>query len=162
MVTQVNSSGTGNAGNLKIETGELIIRGGAQISSGTFGNGNGGNLTIHAEESVVLKDVSTNGRLNILATQVNSLGTGNAGDLTIETARLILQDGAFVSSATFGKGNGGNLHIRATESVELMGLNSFGFGSQLVTGIRPQAIGDAGNISIETGQLLLNDGAGIV
>ncbi len=60
-----------------------------------------------------------------------------------------------------GQGNAGNLTVRATESVILSGLDDYGFGSSLQTIVGSEAIGDAGNLTIETAQLTLNDDASI-
>ena len=160
-LTRINEGGAGDAGNLIIETGRLILRDGALITSSIVGQGNGGRLTIRAAESVELSGLNPNGVSSRLVTQVNQEATGNAGDLTIETGRLILRDGAFISSSTSGEGNGGALTIRATESVELSGAERDEDPSRLRSRVNGGATGNAGNLTIETGRLILRDGAAI-
>lgn len=53
-------------------------------------------------------------------------GASAAGDLTIETGKLIVQGGAQVAAGTFNKGPGGTLTVRASDSVELSGTSADG------------------------------------
>ena len=149
----------GNAGNLNVETGQLTLNDGAIISTSTFGQGNGGALIVRATESVTLSGLRGDGFGSSVETVVREGAIGDAGNLTIETAQLTLNDGAVISSSTLGQGKAGDLNIRATESVTLSGLRGDGFGSSVGTIVGEGAIGDAGNLTIETSQLNLNDGA---
>lgn len=168
--SRVLQEGVGNAGDIILETGKLVLDDGAFISSASEGQGNGGNVTIRASEEVVLKGKSRfvlfnflDGFPSSLSTSVGSQNeetTGNAGDIIIETQRLILDDGASIFSGTSSEGNGGNLIIRTSQEVVLKGGNSlFETPSRLRTSVGPQATGNAGDISIETGNLILEDGA---
>ncbi|MCT7985240.1 S-layer family protein [Laspinema sp. A4] len=150
---------TGDAGNLTLETAQLTLNDGAVIGSLVFGQGNAGNVSIRASKSVTLSGLDGNGGSSILQTQVGEDATGNAGNLTLETAQLTLNDGAYIASASFGQGNAGDVSIRATESVTLSGLDGNRWGSNLRTDVGSGAIGDAGNLTLETAQLTLNDGA---
>ncbi len=129
------------------------------IESSTFGEGNAGDLSIDASESITLSGLDPLGNFSFIKTEVGSAAIGNAGNLTVETGRLTFTDGGLISASTLGQGNAGNLTIRATESVELSGLDSNGIGSILRTQVFPRAIGDAGNLTVETGRLTLTDGA---
>ncbi len=113
----VDTSGAGDAGTLKINTGRLIIRDGAQLGSGTSGSGYGGNTIVNARESVEII-----GQGPVGASSLNSnanYANGDAGNLTIDTEKLIVRDGANVSVNTFqsrnffrpSTGAAGNLQI---------------------------------------------------
>jgi filamentous hemagglutinin family protein len=145
----------GNAGNLTLNTQRLRVHDGAQISASTFGNGNGGNLTITATD-VELVGTSANGQIgSALGARVELGATGNGGSLTIDTQNLRVQDGAFISTATFGNGNGGDLTITAMD-IELLG------NSRLFATVAPGAQGNAGNLTIDTQNLQVRDGAQIL
>jgi filamentous hemagglutinin family protein len=159
LTTEVRSGGIGNAGNLTIETGQLLLRDGTTVSSDTFGRGNSGNVTIRASEAVELSGLNAGGEGSFLTTQVAPRAVGNAGDLTIETERLRIWDGAVIAPSTFGRGNGGNLTIRASEAIELGGSDGQEFASLLTTQVAPTGVGNAGNLTIETRQVQLQDGA---
>ena len=153
--------GAGAAGNLTITTGRLLISDRAQVSAGTFSSGNGGNLTVNASESVQVIGTSANGRaVSNLSVQANSNAAGKAGDLSITTGRLLISGGAQVSAGTLGAGNGGNLTINASESVQVMGTSADGeVSSNLSTQANRNATGDAGDLIITTGRLLILGGA---
>ena len=161
------AEGAGDAGDLTIDTKQLIVRDGAQVFNGTDSQGDGGTLKITASESVEVVGVSANGQFaSALGTRaggtanVGAVGTGNAGDLRIDTGRLLVRDGALVSASTFGEGKGGSLQITASDSVEVIGESADGrFGSALST--ETEGSGDAGNLRIDTGYLLVRDGAQI-
>ncbi len=107
---------------------------------------------------------------SFLSSGVNSLSLSgnpfrpraNGGDITIDTGWLILADGARISAETQGIGNAGNLSIRASEGVQLRGVDNEGQGSSLLTTVSQSAIGDAGAITIETDRLMVADGASIL
>jgi filamentous hemagglutinin family protein len=166
--------GVKKAGNLTITTGQLQVLNGGQVSASTSGIGQGGALSVYASDTTL----SGGGSLSARAT-----GAGNAGSLTVNTKQLAVGGGAEISTATTsGQGgdikleslkslkvsNGGqvsastetgragslnvNANENAAESVQLSGQDS---------GLRAQATagGDAGSLTINTRQLLVEDGA---
>ncbi|MBW4547992.1 MAG: S-layer family protein [Symplocastrum torsivum CPER-KK1] len=150
--------GTGRAGNAEIRTRQLLISGGAQVGAGTFGSGNGGNLIVNASDSVQVIGTSTDGRASSgLYTQTEPGSTGMAGNLEITTGQLLLLDGAQVSASTLGSGNGGNLIVNASDSVQVIGTSANGIPSGLFNDTPGK--GNAGNVEITTRQLLVFDGA---
>ncbi len=160
LFAQSERAATGDGGNLKIGTGRLLVDNGAQVSVGTLGEGNSGNLEITAD-TLEVSGTSTDGK-DSSSLYSQSEGSGNAGDLKIDTGRLIVRDGAVVSSSTFGKGKGGNLEITATNSVEVTGRSTDGLiGSGLFAQSVRTASGNAGDLKINTGRLQVRDGARI-
>ena len=154
------TAGAGDAGDLTITTGKLIVRDGAFISSSTFGEHPAGNLTVTASESVKLMGtrLDPDGFVRSSGLFTETQGTGNAGNLRIETPKLIVQDGANVNANTFSGGQAGDLTIISSESVELSGIKD-----EQISGVFASTlgIGDAGNLKIETGKLTVRDGAQI-
>jgi filamentous hemagglutinin family protein len=152
---------TGDAGDLTIKTNTLLVKDGAVIGTSTFGAGKGGNLTVHAQD-VQLIGTSADGQLPtglFASAQRNS--TGDAGDLTIKTNTLLVKDGAQVSASTFGAGKGGNLTVDA-QDVQIIGTNAdIQFPSGLFTSAQRNSTGDAGDLTIKTNTLLVQDGAAI-
>ncbi|MFB2978227.1 filamentous hemagglutinin N-terminal domain-containing protein [Microseira sp. BLCC-F43] len=158
--TSVRPKATGTGGNLTIETGQLIVRGGARVSADTSGAGTAGRLTVSARDLVEVMGTSADGRLRSgLSTQVSPGATGAGGNLTIETGRLIIRDGALVSTNTLGAGQGGNLTVMARESVQLIGS---GLTSGLTSSVSQGATAAGGNLTVETGRLILTGRAGVV
>ncbi|WP_424100119.1 filamentous hemagglutinin N-terminal domain-containing protein [Moorena producens] len=158
---QANPNSTGDAGDLKINTQQLLVEDGAQVSVSTFGKGDPGSLTINASESVQIIGVSADANFpsGIFALALED-STGDGGDLIINTQSLLVEDGAQLSSSTFAQGDGGNLIINAKESVQIIGVSPDG---KFPTGIFAQTVGDstgdAGDLKINTQSLLLKDGA---
>ena len=151
--------GVGDAGNLTITTRRLSSQKGARVSTSTSSRseGQGGNLTVTATDSVEVIGVGSG-----LFTQ--TFGVGDAGDSTINTRRLSVQDGAQVLTASRGQGKGGNLFVAASDLVELQGtgissINGQQFPSALFT--QTENVGDAGNLTINTRQLIVGNGAQI-
>lgn len=161
-------------GNLRIETKRLTIRDGAGIGAATFGAAQGGTLTVEASELVELIGTSADGR-ELSSLNAQSQGQGAAGDIEIDTRRLVVRDGGLVSTATEEAGRAGRLAVRASESVEVSGTSADGqFPSSLRSDASfdsapssflppPQSdvLGQAGDLTIETGRLIVRDGAEI-
>ncbi|OUL29761.1 hypothetical protein BV378_05070 [Nostoc sp. RF31YmG] len=155
--TGVEPGATGAGGNLNLETRQLIVRDGAQIGSGTFSVASAGNLTVKASDSVELMGTGSG-----LFTSVEPRATGAGGNLTLETGKLTVRDGAQIQAGTFGSGSAGNLTLKAADSVEVIGTTSDGnYSSSLFTSVEPGATGAGGNLTLETGKLTVRDGAQI-
>ena len=151
------SINTGDGGKVEINTGNLILREGAQISAITFSQGNAGNVLLNAFESVQILGVDQNGRFPS-ALVVQTRGVGKGGTLEINTKKLTLEDGAQVTATTFSQGNAGNVIVNASKSVEILGSSQNGrFTSTLAA--RTRGTGNGGKIEINTGKLILQDGA---
>ena len=162
-----DSQGNGKAGNILIETKNLIVRDGGEILLSTFGQSKAGNLKIVATESVQLLRTPVDNRF-ATGLFVQSRGGGDAGNLEIDTKRLIVEDGAFISSSaskfnpfteieiTNFSSRAGDLTIRATELVEVKGTS--GTFSSNINSIS-EGTANAGKLSIETENLIVQDGA---
>ena len=121
--TDVDLGATGDGGDLIINTQNLLITDGAQVTSGTFGLGDAGNLQVTASDIQVVGGAE-NGQPSGLFTQADVGNTGNGGDLNIETNSLLVEEGAVITTTTFGLGNAGNLKVKASE-IEIIGTPKF-------------------------------------
>lgn len=162
------AGGVIDGGDVTITSKKLIVRDGAQVLNYTIGKGAAGNLIVNASESVELI-----GNVNNFPSALSSVTTssGRAGNITINTGRLVIQDGALASVQSSGQlqstsrqftpaiGKGGNLNVNASESVKLIGTSATGFPSSLLA--LTQGSADAGKLTIATRQLIIQDGAAV-
>ena len=157
--TDVDFAATGNGGKIQIDAKKLIVTDGGQIGSGTFGRGDGGVVEVEAE-NIELKSGGDFGPSGLFTTA--EFGTGNGGEIFVKTGRLLVTEGARISSQTFSDGDAGNLNIKAKD-IQIIGTfaTTFGeFSSSLSTSsFSPAANG--GNIKVETDTLKLIDGGQI-
>lgn len=159
----IDTSGE-RGGEIQIQGQNIVVVGGSQVASSTFGEESGGTTIIEASESIELIGTSLDGFPSGLGNQVD---IGEGGDLSIKTKRLIIRDGAIIDNSTFDTGNSGNIDIQATESVEIIGTNLEGtFPSGIFAQVASENFasddaGNAGNININTEQLIIKDGAQI-
>ena len=158
---------------IEIETEKFQMEEDSFISASTFGEGRGGLLEINATESVSILGGGLRELEEIISalldgtitsqnpiTQNNifavSYGLGDAGDLEINTKRLILRDGVFLATFTLGQGNGGIININASELVEVeqshIGSDSLSLAME---------VGNAGNVNISTKRLLVEEGGSV-
>ena len=173
---------TGNGGSIALDTSELLMRDGAQITTSTLGTGFSGSISINAKQ-IILSD--TRPALPSLSTLASSVGTrtgissatvsaGTAGDINIRTNTLRILDGSSIQSNSISNffsndsisssisqvGAGGNLSIDASDWIEIQGISRDGlFPSDLNSATNSSS--RAGNINISTGRLMVRDGAQI-
>lgn len=149
--------GSGKAGDIVIDTGRFIARDGSFVLNSTIGSGDGGNLILNARNSVEVNSAGL-----ITATRARSIG--DAGNLTINTQNLLLQDRGIVTTSTTGFGNGGTLTVNASESVELIGGDTYrvlGVRSNTVLTTASIGAGDTGDLIVNTRRLTMRDGGAI-
>lgn len=155
VVNGVDEEAVGQAGNVTIETATLQVEDGASLGVVVLGEGRTGNVTIRA--SNVELDGGNDGVFGGVLALVAPTGRGSAGDVLVETENLTVSNGAQISVTTLGQGKSGNLTVRASEAVNLVGQGDSSSGIGAVDG-SPQT-GTSGSLTVETGRLNIRDGA---
>ena len=137
---------------------------------------NSSNDSITVNDKIVNNDSKvTESILNNLSvagvfSTVEEGASGNAGNITIQSRSLTLQNGAQIQSLTRGEGNAGNIAVNSQDSITLSGVSPIvkinditlgGFYSGFISATTKTAIGQGGNVQITTGTLSIADGAAI-
>ena len=154
LLSTIDSDGDGG-GTIQVQGRRVTLTNGSQIL------GAGADIGVYALEAVRVSGSASGIPSGILS---ESPLTGKEGSVTINTKKLIVQDGGLITSETSGflagedqltttKVPGGNLIVNASESVELKG-NAELFSST-------SSFGAAGSIIINTQKLIVRDGATI-
>ena len=159
-VSQINARsafnpGSGPSGDITINTRHLTLREGANLTAGS-NVGPGGSITINATGTVAVEGSTQSGRsTSNLSTA--SISKNNALDTVIQANELIVRDGGVITASTFKSGQGGNVVISTTESVEVTGISRTGiFPSQINSG--SFGTGNSGNIMVTTPTFTVRDG----
>ncbi len=152
---------TGNGGEVKITTDSLLLKDGGQISANTQSiSGNAGNLLINAKFIDIFGENSTY-RSGLFANAL--VGTGNGGNIEVNSDRLILRDRGIISTSSFpdqqigadpnfsgSKGSVGNITINSPSIV----LDQGSINIDSLNGSR-------GNINLNSNLILLRNGSSI-
>ncbi|MEA5578180.1 filamentous hemagglutinin N-terminal domain-containing protein [Anabaena sp. UHCC 0451] len=163
----VETSGRGDAGNIQISTKNLNLSDGVKISASTFSSGKGGNIIVQVKDNITLNGTDTglfastepgsigdSGSIDIdpqtliikngAGIGVNSQGSGEGGDVSIQVGTLNLDNKGFISAET-ASNQGGNINLNIPD------LLLFRNNSQITaTAGTNGAGGDGGNININT------------
>jgi filamentous hemagglutinin family protein len=163
-VISTSSFAGGNGGVLTISTGQLLLQNGGRLSTAQvdldLDTGKAGTLIINATDTVSLTNTTFRNRTYILAENVN----GDGGNITINTRNLSVQDGAWISTINRGTGQGGNITVRASDRVELIGtdgLDAFNLEDSSLIVTDTLAAGNAGMLNLQARELVIRAGAQI-
>ena len=159
----INNGGNGKAGDIKINTQQLILTNGSLISENIAGGGNGnlGEIVIDAKNIFIDGEVSQPElgfpESSIYST-VNINAEGNGGKITIiNTETLSLTNEGQLFTSTLGEGDAGNVSIKA-ENIDIKGGN---IDSEVGVVKDEEGRGDGGTVDINTNDLKLSDGGTI-
>ena len=149
------------SGNIQLYGKNLSIKDGSQIQ------GFEGSFIVFASDSINISGFLTiSDDLKIFSGLANdAISDRNAGGITINTKRFIVQDGARITTRSSGifsngeftmaTGNAGELTVNASESVQLLG------NPEALTGLFSDtlSLGAGGNININTQNFSIQGGA---
>jgi large exoprotein involved in heme utilization and adhesion len=151
----------GEVGTVNIKAGSFLIADGdSSIETSTSGTGDAGNVTLNVNGAVDI----TGGKI---FSNVAAGGVGDGGTVTINSGSLSLQDGGQIQTLVrqgeddtpAGQGNAGIVRIEA-DTVSFDGVSNDGQSSSGVfSTVEEEAIGNAGGIEINTGNLFLTNEA---
>ncbi|MEH1944482.1 MAG: filamentous hemagglutinin N-terminal domain-containing protein [Nostoc sp.] len=150
----------GKGGNITIDSGSFSLSDGAGLAASTSGVGNAGNVTVSAKNAVSLAN-----NVGILST-VEAGGEGKGGNIEINAATLSLTDGAQLNTSTrgasdtqpAGTGDAGNVNVKVTGAVDIAGQTN-DVRSGISSFVSIGAVGNGGNITIDSGSFSLRDRA---
>ncbi|MHC5772167.1 MAG: beta strand repeat-containing protein, partial [Nostoc sp.] len=155
--SQTTTNSTGSAGNLKIDTGRLIVNNGAAIATTSFGkNSNAGDISIKARDSISIDNGS-------ILSGVAPSAIGNSGKVELSTPRVSITNSGIVQTQTLGDGLAGEIVVNA-DTVSISGKDSAlrsssGGTNELLKGTPSSRIGRGGNINVTANNLQVTDGA---
>jgi filamentous hemagglutinin family protein len=162
--------GQGNSGNISIDVRDrLVLEGvadrGSYVSTETGGRGNAGNINIRAQD-IQLSNTS------VIFSGVSAGGIGQGGELRLQATSLSLINGAQIGTTVIrqstdeqrnlrpgGRGRGGSIELTVSDSITLSGTNPQGFSSGVFAFTERGALGQGGEILIETNVLRIANGA---
>ncbi|MGA1623707.1 MAG: hypothetical protein ACO36E_13420, partial [Synechocystis sp.] len=130
------TSGIGNAGVITLNSQRLNLQDGIAVSASSSNSGQGGSLTITAPDSIRLQRAQ-------LSTQAT--GSGEAGDINLNTAQLELSDNSSLTASS-EMSQGGDLQLR---SLETLTINQGEISASTVDG-------NAGSLAVNANQSPVN------
>ncbi|MEY2832308.1 MAG: hypothetical protein RLZZ574_1566 [Cyanobacteriota bacterium] len=151
---QAETTSSGKASDLAINTQRITLRDGARIGSNTYSEALGGNVVISASDFVQIVENSSN------IINASTYASGNAGSINLSTNKLRITDGGGISSSTLGSGSGGNLSVEA-EDIELIGSLSEPDSLSAISAVSFSPKGNAGTITVNTNTLKIKDGGAV-
>jgi large exoprotein involved in heme utilization and adhesion len=107
-----STSGTGQAGDIGINAEVFTLRGGAQVSTNTSSRGAAGDLTVQVNDQLFLT-----GRGTGLFASTTPGSTGTGGNITIDPRLVQIEAGATIAVDSRGRGTGGNIVLQADRLV---------------------------------------------
>ncbi|WP_446382275.1 two-partner secretion domain-containing protein [Coleofasciculus chthonoplastes] len=148
-------STAGNAGNIKLTTGQLNIEDEAAITVSAKNSGTAGDVNITASR------VTLNRGGQITAETDAGGSPEDSADIILQGLQTLRVIDSLISTST-QSGKAGNITVTASESVELSGTVT-DVENKEPGGILAQAThgGSAGNVKITTGQLSIGDRAAV-
>ncbi|MGM3307324.1 two-partner secretion domain-containing protein [Anabaena sp. WFMT] len=168
-----NAKGNGNGGNIFISAPSVNLTK-TELTTTSAGIGNAGKITIKAENTVFLEQ-------SRLFTSLDPGAVGNGGEIRIEAGTINLTNLSFIDTASFGQGQAGNVFLIGKDAISLNNSNIFsisaGIGdggnvqvkagglislsnqSNISTIVSNRAIGNGGNVSIDSSTLSLTEGS---
>jgi filamentous hemagglutinin family protein len=142
-------------GNIRLETGNLTVRNGAQILTLTAGQGDAGNIRIIARDRILFDGVGQDGLASGAFSTVESTGVGDGGTIRVAADSLALTNSGQLVSSTRGSGDAGDVTVRVNDTLRLRN------GGLIQSAVAAGGVGDGGSVTIRGRSLFVLDGSQI-
>ncbi|MCA1993724.1 MAG: filamentous hemagglutinin N-terminal domain-containing protein, partial [Coleofasciculus sp. S288] len=164
IVNSIKRGATGNSGGVEITTGSLFVLNGAQLQARAEGQGGeSGDITIVARDTVSFDGVGRiGGNSSAAITSLERDNIGRAGNILIRAGSVSLTNGGQLQSNTIGVGDAGDVTIIADGQVLIDGEAPNRRSSEILLRVNKEGIGNGGNITIEADSLSLTGGAQLI
>jgi filamentous hemagglutinin family protein len=133
------TSGDGPGGHINISTERMILSNSSSLKANSGALGDAGNIGIDANQSI---RISSSSELSSTAGD-----RGNAGQITIMTPKLTIDDRGRISTSTIATGNAGTITIGAT-SINLLNGSQINSNSSVAGPGAPPPTGSAGTVLV--------------
>lgn len=143
-----------SGGSIQVQGAGVSLTDGSIILIQNRGNQPAGQINVYASESLELIGITPDGVINSGLANEN-LGSGQGGDITVSTRRLLIQDGAQIFTRTFTDARSGNITVNASDFLQVIGVSPFkpSITSTIIAGTARGSQGDAGDVTVSTGHL---------
>ncbi|MCC5618433.1 hypothetical protein LC605_25775, partial [Nostoc sp. CHAB 5836] len=170
-IVSANTNGNGNAGNIDVTSDTIELSSAGKIRTNTSASSKAGNITLNAQNRLSLTNLGTavlaetentstsdGGNISVIGSpknvliqngaelSVNSRGSGIGGDIFLQANSLTLDQGTI--SAETAKERGGNISLEVADLLLMSGDSKITTNAGIES--QPGAIGDGGNIKIDT------------
>jgi filamentous hemagglutinin family protein len=142
-IVNVTSS---NGGSIEVTANNLDLNQNSALNAGIGQNtgspdAQAGDIVVTASGNINLDNSSS------IFNQVSNNGQGNSGNVAITANSLTLNNGSFIGGQTSGTGDSGDFILNVADNIEISGASS------LRSIVETNAVGNSGNIAIDTGVL---------
>ncbi|MEO5331514.1 MAG: filamentous hemagglutinin N-terminal domain-containing protein [Magnetococcus sp. YQC-5] len=149
-----------NAGDIKLNVANLIVKDGGYIDGSTKGAGFGGVIDIEASKNIIISGLNVSGgnsdQHGVLA---ETYGYGSGGNIKLKADNLFLNEGGVISTTARSLGGGGNIFVKTSGDVTISGKDNQNASSIKASSEGRMAnAGAGGNISLNVKNLSLLDG----
>jgi filamentous hemagglutinin family protein len=158
-ISSVSVRSFANSGNINIDTERLILQNDSAITTPSGNLGNSGSISIKASDFIQISGIFQGNNISSSITLIdptvldsievdaNNIVQGRAGNITIATDRLIVDNRAAIEVINEGLGDSGNIEINANSLI----LNNSNINATTQSG-------QGGSISINSRDLRLTEG----
>ncbi|WP_204137512.1 filamentous hemagglutinin N-terminal domain-containing protein [Halomicronema sp. CCY15110] len=159
-----NADGLGQAGEIQIIATELQLLNGGNIASNASGSSAAGDINLAISGTATfaggaVSSLNPSGVLNASGVFSRTFDESSGGSINLNANQLNLRDGATISTANFGSGEGGDIVLNVAETVVLEGISPLNQRSTSTVDSSTLALGDSGTIRMQATGLTLRDGA---
>jgi len=170
---ETTSINIGDAGNIQVAAGDIVMKNQASINSNTRTGGNAGDVTLNVDGEISLSEFShilsnteadgAGGDITLRADTIKldrssieseTSGSGDSGDIIVDArSSIAIKNGSLVSNSTFSDGN--------AQTIQLTAPDLFLGGSSQIQSLsgdseRVDGVGNGGGIQIQAKHLLVS------
>jgi filamentous hemagglutinin family protein len=154
---EIENLGMGQTGDITISAAQLSLQNGGEISNRTFTQAPGGNITVNVAGLIDVDGFAPANPTSESSISTITFNSGNAGNITVSTDNLMLDDSGDFYSITTGSGQAGTLRVNAKDLIEIAGNNSITLSPSNLSSTTNSS-GNSNNLFVNTSRLVIRDG----